>query len=284
MKKVILFSLILVLAAGSSAWASLMSGGIANNNGGIMMNAFGSTLFWSIDKSGSDWVYTYEFTPSGNNRGVAFVDLEVGNVPADLSYTFEYTTKDPTGVAGLTGTVPTTTLQARTIDVRINPNVVSSGLNQEPAGIKQYQSFLSKTNISGTDISVYTLMNGIQWTLPSWPFEPTGTASWNGQAARQDGMYRGFNSGFKLTLTTTAAPMWGDFYLDGGDWTTNNGWLMARNTQYDNSTRPDFVLGQDQLGWLAVPGSAPVPIPPSMFLFGSGLFGLFFFRRRKVTV
>jgi hypothetical protein len=263
MKKNVLLLLMAICLVGTNAWGAL-SGSYANGSGMIALNALaGNPFVWSVDYVGGNWVYTYSFTPSGANRGVAFIDLEVGGQPPSgaLSYTFSYA-NDPTGVAGLTGTVPVTTLLDQVIDVRPNPNVISNA-PLEPVGIKQYQSFTDKTNITGTDISVSTVMSGIQWFLPSWPYTSDTTLSWYGKAARQAGMFVGFNSGWTLTLTTSALPMWGKFYLDGGDWTTNNGWLLARNSQYDNAVRPPFDTSsafstqQIQSGWIPVPNYPP---------------------------
>ncbi len=250
--------------SGTSAWAAL-TGSYTNGSGMTALNALAGNPFgWTVDQVEGKWVYTYSFVPSGNNRGVAFIDLEVGGRPPadDLTYTFNYTTKDPVGVAGLTDTVEHTTLLDQTIDVRTNPDVISSDPRETP-GIKQYQSFTSSADKVGTDISVATVMNGIQWFLPSWPYTSDTTLSWYNVAARQAGMYCGFNAGWKLILTTSAAPMWGRFYLDGGDWTSNNGWLMARSQQYNNPVRPlfdtsaNFAAQEVQTGWIPVPNFPP---------------------------
>jgi hypothetical protein len=55
----------------------------------------------------------------------------------------------------------------------------------------------------------------------------------------------------------SAHPHVGRFYLDGGDWTSNNGWLMARNSEYNASVRPDFTIGVYNSGWIPVPGNTP---------------------------
>lgn len=292
MKKILLLSLTLLMVPFSSAFGAMS--GVENNNSGMTaINAFaGNPLTWSVAQSGNQWIYTYSFVPSGSNRGVSFIDLEVGGTPTGLSYTFNYN-NSLTGVAGLTSTTASSTLQAQTIDVRPNPNLtaiwVQPSVSTDPK-IQQYETWATAgttlANRTNTSVSVTTVMNGIQWALPSWGYTSDTSLSWYGMAARDPGLLRGFNSGWTLTLTTSAAPMWGDFYLDGGDFTTNNGWLMARNSGYD-STAPAFAFADgttmSNTGFIAVPNfaAAPVPIPAAFWLLSSGFSGLLFFRRKK---
>lgn len=66
--------------SGANAWAAL-TGSYTNGSGMTALNALaGNPFAWSVDKVDNSWVYTYSFVPSGNNRGVAFIDLEVGDI------------------------------------------------------------------------------------------------------------------------------------------------------------------------------------------------------------
>jgi hypothetical protein len=70
----------------------------------------------------------------------------------------------------------------------------------------------------------------------------------------------------EISFTTTRAPVWGDFYAKDGK--NSGNFLFAYNVGF--STQPE---GSDFDGWIAVPDSA-APLPPSVLLLGSGLFGL----------
>jgi hypothetical protein len=64
---------------------------------------------------------------------------------------------------------------------------------------------------------------------------------------------------------------------------------MLRNSKYDIDPTSPFVYDEslvyaasEFLGWVVTPGgAAAVPIPASLLLFGSGLGGLFIFKRRN---
>jgi hypothetical protein len=79
-----------------------------------------------------------------------------------------------------------------------------------------------------------------------------------------------------------------DFSFSGLDAATKialnaYGWVSASN-QNDGINFTNAMSGTAASGvYLNVTPPAPVPIPPSVLLFGSGLSGLFFFRRRKIT-
>lgn len=218
------------------------------------------------------------------------------NSYANLSYSFQYTTNYSTAYQGVTGTqldkaiafdasgnvtsAATVLSQYGTIDVRPNSSFLNS--NGKIPALPQFDS--------GSDTSgrVSTTMNGLTWFLPSWEAYP-GSSKASGSAGgppSQTGTVTGFNAGWTLSLTTTAAPMWGDFFLDGGDWKSDGYYLEASNSGYNQSagtfTYTDG-LAMTNAGFVPTPNfaSAPVPIPAAAWLFGSGLSGLIFFRRKR---
>jgi hypothetical protein len=79
--------------------------------------------------------------------------------------------------------------------------------------------------------------------------------------------------------------MWGDFFLDGGDWKQDGYYLEASNSGFDKVAGAFTFsdgLNVTNNGFVPTPNFATVPIPPAIFLFGSGLSGLFFVRRKRV--
>ncbi|MBJ6725072.1 Ig-like domain-containing protein [Geomesophilobacter sediminis] len=260
----------LALAAGN-AYGALMSGSLSFmgtlNSDLIAINAFNGNAFtWSLDgDAAAGWTYSYSFTPSGSNRGPAFISIETAPGIGDLAPSFAYGGTVPgAGVlATLTPTSPQFT-QDVNIDYRINRNVAVAASNThvpaldpltgaEPYG---YEAWLG-SGASALPVHVNTVLNGLQLALPSRTYGMTNGPS-------QPGLVTGYNAGgtsYQVVLKTMAAPMWGRFYLDGGDWTSNNGWLMAYNREYDTAVRPPFVLGTNQSGWIPVPGDN---IPPAL--------------------
>jgi len=82
-----------------------------------------------------------------------------------------------------------------------------------------------------------------------------------------------------VTIVTDRRPMWGDFYAkDGvekiGGVKTE---ILAYNTRFGSDTAAPISSGNAG-GWALVPntqsGSAPVPEPSTMLLFGFGMIGL----------
>jgi hypothetical protein len=84
-----------------------------------------------------------------------------------------------------------------------------------------------------------------------------------------------------FSFTSTRAPMWGDFYVKDGkqDGVIATAWNTAIGTDPGVNTI-DFT------GWIAVPNTVTgvgVPVPPTVWLMGSGLIGvgLLGWRRKK---
>jgi hypothetical protein len=88
---------------------------------------------------------------------------------------------------------------------------------------------------------------------------------------------------FTLVLTTSLAPIWGDVYFDGYNKTTNNGYGMIRNTNYDVDANQAFSLtGPVLAGYVPVPGEAST-VPAPFFLLAGGLGGIGMIRRKFGT-
>jgi hypothetical protein len=149
-------------------------------------------------------------------------------------------------------------------------------------------------NFTLADIKAATI-DGIAATL-------TGPTTFDGQVGSASGP--GDNNGnpnlpgdlFGIKLESTAdsktvfafysdrAPMWGDFYVKDGAPGTDHIIATAWNTGF--GTNPDInTPSADFYKWIAVPDTKPggVPVPPTVWLMGSGLvgLGLMGWRRRK---
>jgi hypothetical protein len=246
MKKIaLLVSMLVVFATGSSAWAALTHT-MANGSEIIGINALVGSLTYTVDQlSGGQWDYLYAYTPSADKpRGVGAISIEFGSLPSNLSSSLTYShVYQNTAVPAVT-----------------YPNL-ASGL--QAIDRTALISYTNATDPTGSDVSVHTTFQGLQWVMDT--SNPVGSV-------------------FTLHLITDLAPVWGDFYMDGYNTTSNNGYGMVRNTNYDiNATQAFSLTGPILAGYIPTPGAAaPVPIPPSVLLFGSGLSGLFFFRRKKI--
>ncbi|MDD2337815.1 MAG: hypothetical protein PHD01_14735 [Geobacteraceae bacterium] len=246
--------LVAVMALGTNAWASLSGTLYSNGSGGylstdtsgglVAINALVGQINWSVDQvDGGLWSYTYTFIPvtANKNRGPGAFAIEFGAQPTDLVWSYTYS-----GSSSANMSIATTTGTLQTID-----RTLAAG----------YDSWLSAADPVGTNVDVTTTFDGIQWVIDDTA--PNGS------------IY------LTLSLLTSLAPMWGDLYMDGYNVTSNNGYGFVRNTNYDLAATEEFSLtGSILSGYIPVPGSAAVPIPPAVFLFGSGLSGLFFLRRR----
>lgn len=255
MKKIaLLVSMLVVFATGSSAWAALSGTMNSNSSGGLVaINALVGSLTWTVDQLSSGlWDYKYVYTPTTANKsqGVGAISIQFGTQPTDLASTYTYI---GTG-ANMSTATTTGTLQT------INRTFAAGYDSWLVAGVPD----AAGTNASAQSrVNVTTTFQGLQWIINTSP--------------------KGSNS-ITLDIKTALAPVWGDFYFDSYNTTTNNGYGMVRNANYDvNATKAFSLTGPILAGYIPTPGTASaVPIPPSVLLFGSGLSGLFFFRRKKI--
>jgi hypothetical protein len=227
MRKILIISFMMVLFAGSSAWAALYSGSIGKTYGGATPtgNVWTSNgnLAWTVDKDGDDWVYTYIFT-GGTTKDIKTFDLQVAS-------DFNLTDLQWTPLAGY----PSSITGPSAVQTTITENILTKDL---------------------------TLSNGLQWTFD-------GTKDYS----------------LGLQIKTTRAPMWGDLIVHGAvAGSVDSSFCNADlgNTDDNPVLAPDGGV-YNGVGVLVPkgPSAAPVPIPPAAFLFGSGLSGLFLYRRRK---
>ena len=259
------------------SFVSLEIGGTPTLSGSSTIAANSNPNYLDPTLSSRGPMYT-QWATGGSGNSQTWTTYNYSSLSYSFLYTTSYSTADPAtldkqqAILSLPGTV----------DVRPNPTFTSSVYSLNGSPTRQFDAG------SVTAGNVSTTMYGLTWFLPSQEFGvPSGSGAGAG-GGREAGAVRGYNAGWELTLTTTAAPMWGDFFLDGGDWKSDSKYLQGANAGYDG-TAPEFAYLDgtilDNMGYIPTPNfaSAPVPIPPVAFLFGSGLSGLFFFRRRKYT-
>lgn len=320
-KLALLIGIIMVFACGSSAWASLTSGSlstpllydstsygkqpqstrtpVANAPGGLVGIAawydFGMKLDWNVTNN-NNGTYTYQYLfgpgwypatnpkasddgtiqPYVTNKNITAFDIQLGAGITSLSQLTNLTwnvyqfngPNTGTGLLGRVGTGDATSYQ------KCNP------LTGALAGSKVNTSLLSIGNLKGE--TGYTnqdtldeyyitsdLFHGLQWANPA----PGGIFVFSSDI------------NFELTFTSTLAPGQGNFFANstrtGGN--NNQSDVVAYNSS-DTGYNPyalDVPVHFSNAVTVAG-GAAPVPIPPSVLLFGSGLSGLFFFRRKKI--
>jgi hypothetical protein len=319
---VLLVGIIMVFFCGSSAWADLMSGSlstpilydssayglqpqsartpVASTPGGLVATAawydYGMKLSWDVTKNTADNTYTYHYLfgpgwypatnpkadplttpptePYVTNKNITAFDIQLGTGITSLSQLTNltwnvYQFNGPNGgIVGRVGTGDATSYQ------KCNPTtgaLAGSKVNTSLLSIGNQTGEIGYTNQDTLDEYYVTsnLFYGLQWLNPlsngNWVFSN--------------------DINFELTFTSTLAPGLGNFF-------TNSTRTGGNNNQSDviayNSTltgySPNMLTGQITLSnaIAAAGGAAPVPLPPSVLLFGSGLSGLFFFRRKKI--
>jgi hypothetical protein len=219
----------------------------------IGINAISSNLTWSVEQLDNGlWDYTYTLNPLRADKpsGAGSIIIEFGDTPTELTWDYSFT-----GAWESYMNTATTDGVVKTIDK-------TAGSSTEWS----YHSWLP----DGTVVDVANTFEGMEWLLG-------------------DGIYHYGSQYLTLHLTTDLAPTWGNVYFDGFNETTHNGYGMLRNSKYDIDPTSPFVYDEslvyaasEFLGWVVTPGgAAAVPIPASLLLFGSGLGGLFIFKRRN---
>ncbi|MFA7012062.1 MAG: PEP-CTERM sorting domain-containing protein [Desulfobacterales bacterium] len=93
--------------------------------------------------------------------------------------------------------------------------------------------------------------------------------------------FNGSGTSFTATIVTHRMPMWGDIYLKDGN-TPEGMTYELMNSGYFLADPAGPVEGTAATGyaWLGVPDTKVVPVPPALFLMGSGLMGVFVMRRK----
>lgn len=256
MKKLLLLvSFFLTVSIGSSSWAYLYTGAISNrlDANGLSMDPEGG-----IAAVGNAWAGT------GGSKVYKGLRLEWGIDYNESSKTWNYTYSIILGTGN---------------------NKTADSFNVETAD-----------NFSASDLLDWTVRdgNGTVLTEPAGPGTYAGTESpvqisktvGSGQVRSLFGFNWSFpigNRGVVVNFSSTRAPMWGDLLITGESTNTASA-SGAWNSQFgiDCNSLPG---NGNNGGWALVPGSAetaPVPVPPTLVLFGSGLSGLFFLARRKM--
>ncbi|NVN92033.1 MAG: hypothetical protein HXX11_15735 [Desulfuromonadales bacterium] len=203
--------------------------GATDTSGGLTaINAVVGQLTWTVDRlQDGTWKYTYQVIPSTANkpRGIGSFNVQFGQQPADIAstsgwgYTYVGGSAANMGIANTTG----------------NMQTIDRTLANTSEGYV-YDSWLSQSDKAGTRVNVTTTFQGLAWIIDT--SDPNGSNS------------------VTLELTTTLAPMWGNIYMDGYNNTTNNGYGMMRNTNYDSPSPQTFSLTAPAFfGKIPVPGS-----------------------------
>jgi hypothetical protein len=320
MKKIILFVCMLaIITTGTSAWADLMSGSlstpilyddsayglqpqsartpVANTPGGLVSTAawydFGMKISWDVTNNGNN-TYTYHYLfgpgwypatnpkattdgtiePYVTNKYITAFDMQLGTGITSLSQLTNltwnaYQFSGPNGsLVGRVGTGDATSYQ------KCNPltgAVAGSVINTSLLSIGDFTGEIGWTDQTTLDEYYVTsnLFHGLQWLNPTSGGNFVFSSDIN----------------FELTFTSDLAPGLGNFF-------TNSTRTGGNNNQSDvvayNSTltgySPNMLSGTIDLSnaITVAGGAAPVPIPPALFLFGSGVSGLFFLRRKKI--
>jgi hypothetical protein len=308
MKKLaLLISILVVFTSGTSAWASLYNGSLSTPllydsaaypiqpqsartpiaaPGGLSATAawndFGMRLDWSVTQNANNtFTYHYYFGPgwypptqptSGSgldpyvtNKQINALDIQLGSTMtmADISNaTWNVYQFDGQKVGSGTATNWANYVDPDTGNVLSTATAIGAGtlLNvKDLVGATGHRSVGYNMN--------NTLFHGIQWLMPIDPV--TNAGMWN------------TNVNFDLTFTSTYAPGLGNFFANSNRTGSNNDYseVVAFDGLFDATGRSIASLSN---AVTVAGGAAPVPIPPSVLLFGSGLSGLFFFRRKKI--
>lgn len=208
--------------------------------------------------------YDYEGTISTENGGLYVSDIAWGG--ASLQY--GVTQNGSLWTYSYIFTVPDLSKEISHVIIELSDG--SKGANIDsftPESDKLELGFYSSSN--GNPGMPDTGMYGLKWDLT-------------------EGAYV-----YSFSVTTDMSPMWGDFYAKDGRNNKvsgeENSEVYAFNTGFGsnlylhNAWDSGPIYGANGYGRILVPNTAegnPVPIPSTMLLLGSGLFGLITLRKR----
>jgi hypothetical protein len=288
MKKSIV-AIMLILTFGTSAWADLYEGSLStpilfdmssfttpptpydertpleNTPGGLTATAawdqYGMRLDWSVTRN-TDNTYTYSYyfgpgwfppnngtksNPWITNKQITALDLQLGNF---------VTMADISAVAWSVFDYKNTLLGYGTAD---QYSFIDQTTHIETTGSAAVMNVGDLKGNTGNAVDGYTshsLFHGLQWINPM-----------------ENGNFV-FSNDVNLILTfeSATAPGWGNFF--------------ANSTQTGSERNYEDVVAYDPFNsnTVSVPGGAPVPVPPAILLFGSGLVAMGVLRRRKSVV
>jgi hypothetical protein len=276
---------------------------VADVPGGLVATAawysYGMKLDWTVSKN-ADNTYTYDYLfgpgwyPASNpkasadgtiepyvtNKNITAFDLQLGtgitlSSLSNVSWSVYQYDKTKLGYGGINA-------DGTQYWTQINP--YGDGIDY--SGTESMLSVRSLTGRTGyTDLSdpdnpvqhytMNSLFYGIQWVNIGDPNNPGNSL-----------FATGSDTNFELSFTTTYAPGLGNFFTSSTRTGANNN--NSEVVAFDSSATgydPSMLGGPITLNntVTVAGGLAPVPVPPSLLLFGSGLSGLFFFRRKKVS-
>ncbi len=290
MKKVtVLLGMLVMVAFTSSAWADLIT--IANknhfwinvaNDAGVKYNnddTAAATAFSSPPTTSAPDNNSYYFSFNGGGLNALHVTTDAVNSVTGQLTTINSTSNSASGTFYITSTGGGGAAQ----DMLLMLSAMGPIPDNFSAAIKS--SGLSYTGIPGSS-TTEKIDGAVNETFNKSDFLYTST----GRPAGMNG-FLSFNGSSPLTTQSIMFIDLGVETLDGPvqvDYNLSNlpssvsfncyGWSLTSNQKeginWSNNTLSGYTINN----------LAPVPIPPAIFLFGSGLSGLFFFRRRSLAV
>lgn len=275
MKRILLLSMMLVLAAGSSAWAALAAPGVLPD-----INGYEITL-----------ANNASFTPTMYFGGLGSA------VPNTKGMNAEWI--GPTGLpVSATSKTGATLVTTPTSSYAGTVGLYDTGGSGSAVG-----DFILAVSIAGpiaSDFSINLAWNNRNGTAQSQTFTSSNFI-YGAQAWRP-----GSTTGMALSLNDPTAAAYLMFVdLEAGAAVAGSNYVPVTYSLtglYDTNVLAFNMYGYSPTGGNAYAGhpgiswtngltngytvhstAAPVPIPPAVFLFGTGMSGLFFMRRKKFT-